>query len=205
MSTVHRRVIEYLTSSQISFEEIKHPPAASAEEYSRVVGSALHEQAKALLLRRYRLSGGKDFIIHSLPGDQRGELDALTVPLQAKRLRLANADELKDATGCSFGELPSIGTIFGLPLSVDARLLTQHRVFFNAGRLDRSVVLNPNDLKDLEAPIVVSDTDTTAANSTPPPRHQPPPHPDSTAPTQRQEMAESPRGRPSAADDVWNR
>jgi len=156
MSTAHSRVIEFLTTSEIPFEEIEHPPAASAEEYSRVVGSALHEQAKALLLRRYRRAGGKDLVIHSLPGDARGDLNALTEPLEAKRLRLASVDELKEATGCGFGELPSIGSIFGITLSIDARLLDQDRVFFNAGRLDRSVVLNPKDLSAVEAPIVVT-------------------------------------------------
>ena len=88
--------------------------------------------------------------------DQRGDLEALATPLDAKRLRLATADELKAATGCNWGELPSIGSIFGLPLSVDERLLTHDRVFLCAGRLDRSVVLDPNDLIVLETPIIVS-------------------------------------------------
>lgn len=158
MGTVHSRMIEYLTSVGIPFEEIEHPPVASAEEYSRVVGSALDRQAKALLLRRYRRSGGKDWVMHSLPGDQQGDLGALAQPLEAKRLRLATADELKDATGCGFGELPSLGAIFGLPLSMDARLLAHDQIFLGAGRLDRSVILNPNNLKDAEAPIIVSTT-----------------------------------------------
>lgn len=155
MSSAHDRVIEYLNSAGISYEEIEHPPAASAEEYSRIVGSALQEQAKALLIRRYRREGGKDLVIHSLPGDARGDLEALAEPLAAKRLRLASVAELKAATGCDFGELPSIGSIFELPLSVDARLLAQERVFFNAGRLDRSVVLDLNDVTAVEKPIVV--------------------------------------------------
>lgn len=158
MDTVHGRVIEYLTSTGIPFEQIEHPPAASAEEYSRVVGSALDEQAKALLLRRYRRSGRKDLVVHSLPGDQRGVLDALALPLEAKRLRLATADELTGATGCSIGELPSIGSIFGLPLSMDGRLLAHDRVYLCAGRLDRSVILDPNDLKKIEDPIIVPTT-----------------------------------------------
>ncbi len=155
MDTVHHRVIAYLTASAIPFEEIHHPPVGSAEEYSRVVGSALDKQAKALLLRRYRRAGGKDLVLHSLPGDRRGDLEALAVPLEAKRLRLATTDELKAATGCNWGELPSIGSIFGLPLSVDERLLAHARVYLCAGRLDRSVVLDPHDLKAVEAPIIV--------------------------------------------------
>jgi Ala-tRNA(Pro) deacylase len=156
MTAAYHRITEYLRERGVPFEEIEHPPAASAEEYSRIVGSQLHEQAKALLLRRYRLAGGKDLVIHSLPGDQRGDLDALAGPLEAKRLRMASADELREATGCGFGELPSIGSVFGLPLSMDARLLAQKRIYFNAGVLDRSVVLDPNDLKELESPIVVT-------------------------------------------------
>lgn len=155
MSEAYDRLIEHFTRNGIQFEEIEHPPAASAEEYSRVVGSALHEQAKALLLRRYRRTGGKDFVLHSLPGDQRGDLDVLADALDAKRLRMASASELAEATGCTFGELPSVGSIFGIPLSMDARLLGQRRIFFNAGALDHSVVLDPQHLKALESPVVV--------------------------------------------------
>jgi Ala-tRNA(Pro) deacylase len=155
MSSPHDRVIAYLTDAGIPFEVVEHPPAASAEEYSRIVGSQLQQQAKALLLRRYKREGGKDLIIHALPGDARGDLGELAGPLQAKRLRLASVDELEAATGCHFGELPSIGSIFGLPLSIDARLLEQDRVFFNAGRLDRSVVVDLNEVSKIETPIVV--------------------------------------------------
>jgi Ala-tRNA(Pro) deacylase len=165
MSEVYHLLIDHLTKHGVGFEEIEHPPAASAEEYSRVVGSALHEQAKALLLRRHR-RGGKDFLIHSLPGDQRADLHALAGPLEAKRLRMADADELEEATGCGFGELPSVGSVFGLRLSMDARLLTQKRIFFNAGVLHRSVVLDPNALKNLESPIVVAAQGTVDAENT---------------------------------------
>lgn len=166
MSSNYKRIIAYLTDAQVPFEEIQHPPAASAEEYSRVVGSRLPEQAKALLLRRYRSGGGKDLVLHSLPGDQRGDLQALAPGLAAKRLRFATADELKAATGCRFGELPSIGSVFGLPLSLDERLLSQRRIFFNAGRLDRSVVLDPNTLCRIEQAIVVAPAP--AAEAAPP-------------------------------------
>ena len=155
MTTVHQRFIEHLISSGIPFEEIEHPPVAAAEEYSRAVGSSLDKQAKALLLRRYRRSGGKDLVVHSLPGDQRGDLGVLTEPLDAKRLRLATASELKAATGCDFGELPSIGSIFGLPLSMDERLLGHDKIFIGAGRLDRSVILSPDDFRRHEVPIIV--------------------------------------------------
>ncbi|WP_181412109.1 YbaK/EbsC family protein [Streptomyces griseorubiginosus] len=158
MNEAHHRLIDHFTRHDVRFEEIEHPTAASAEEYSRVVGSALHEQAKALLLRRHRREGGKDLVIHSLPGDQRADLDALADALAAKRLRMASADELKEATGCNFGELPSVGSIFGLPLSMDVRLLEQSRIFFNAGVLDRSVILAPHDLQALESPLVVTPT-----------------------------------------------
>lgn len=156
MNTTYHRLIEHLNASGTPFEEITHAPAASAEEYSRTVGSALADQAKTLLLRRYRRAGGKDLVLHSLPGDTRAELDALAGPLDAKRLRLATADELDASTGRGFGELPPVGSIFDLPLSLDERLLARDRIFFNAGRLDRSVVLNPKDLCSLERPTIIS-------------------------------------------------
>jgi Ala-tRNA(Pro) deacylase len=145
----------HLLRHDIPFREIQHPPAASALEYHQVVGSRLAQQAKALLVRRYRDDGGKDYVIYALPGDAEADLDAVSAAASSVRLRLATRQELERQTGCRFGELPPVGSIFGCELILDERLIAEGELYFNAARLDRSFVVAPADLIALERPMIV--------------------------------------------------
>jgi Ala-tRNA(Pro) deacylase len=140
-------------SSGTPFRELEHPPVAAATDYHAVVGSRLAQQAKALFLRRYRHGGGKDYVIFALPGDRVADLDTLGASGDA-RLRLATEDELRRHTGCRFGELPPVGSIFGVELVLDGRLLDEAELYFNACRLDRSFIVAARDLLALERPVV---------------------------------------------------
>jgi len=144
---------ELFTSSGTPFRELRHPAAAAAADYHVVVGSRLEQQAKALFLRRYRRDGTKDYVIYALPGDQTADLQALGAS-SGGRLRLATEDELRRHTGCSFGELPPVGSIFGVELVLDERLLDEQELYFNACRLDRSFVVESHDLVELERPAI---------------------------------------------------
>ena len=105
--------------------------------YDALVGSRLEQRAKALLFRRYADGGAKSYLVYALPGNAEAHV------------------ELERQTGCRFGELPPFGSIFGCALALDGRLLTVAELYFNAGRLDRSVVLTPDTLVALEAPTMV--------------------------------------------------
>jgi Ala-tRNA(Pro) deacylase len=129
----------HLLTYDTPFREIEHRPAASALEYHQVVGSRLTQQAKALLLRRYRDDGGKELRHLLPPGGAEADLDAVSAAASSARLRLATRQELERQTGCRFGELPPVGSIFGCELLLDERLLTEDELYFNAGRLDRFV------------------------------------------------------------------
>jgi len=150
--TPYQALLERFAATRTPFREISHPPAAAAADYHVVVGSRLAQQAKALFLRRYRRDGRKDYFIYALPGDRTADLDALGRHVSSARLRLATPDELKRATGCGFGELPPVGSIFGVDLVLDERLVREPELYFNAGRLDRSFVVEPPHLVALEAP-----------------------------------------------------
>jgi Ala-tRNA(Pro) deacylase len=146
----------YLTASGTNFREVTHPPAASAREYHRIVGSRLSQQAKALLFRRYRPDGGKDYLVYALPGDAEADLGVLARETGSVRLRLATRAELEQQTRCHFGELPPVGSIFDCELVLDKRLLGEDELFFNAGCLDRSFVMSPQALVSLERPTLVA-------------------------------------------------
>ena len=56
---------------------------------------------------------------------------------------------------CMRPEPAPIATIFGLRLLFDEDLLSEERVYFNAGRLDRSLIVSSEDLVRIEKPIMI--------------------------------------------------
>jgi Ala-tRNA(Pro) deacylase len=145
-----------LDGAGVAYRELDHPPAASALEYHGIVGSRLEQQAKALLFRCYGEGGAKSYLVYALPGNAEADVEQVRRATGSRRLRLATRDELARQTGCRFGELPPFGSIFGCELALDGRLLGEDELYFNAGRLDRSIVLPPATLVALEAPTIVA-------------------------------------------------
>jgi Ala-tRNA(Pro) deacylase len=121
MSVRYDALLGHLRQAGVRFRELDHPPAASALDYHRIVGSRLEQQAKALLFRRYADGGAKSYVVYALPETRKPTSSVCAEP---RRL-------------------------------VDGRLLTVDELYFNAGRLDRSVVLTPDTLVALEVPTIV--------------------------------------------------
>ena len=143
----------YLDERKIAYEGIDHPPAASAEEYNRTLNTRYEQQAKVLLVK-YTKDGAQAYAVLAIQGHKRADLDKLKQVVGATKLRLADKEQLKEMTGCNFGELHPFAGIFGLPLWMDKDLLAQDRIYINAGCLDYSVIIDPKEVQKLESPLL---------------------------------------------------
>jgi Ala-tRNA(Pro) deacylase len=152
MTSVAERLREYFDDHGVAYRVIEHEPAASAEEYHAVLGTRYEQMPKAVFLR-YRGKDRNGFAILALQANKRADLERVTRLLDARDGRLGTREELREATGCGFGELPPVGGLFGLPLLFDRDLLTEDVVYFNAGSLTTSMAVDPNALAALEQPI----------------------------------------------------
>lgn len=140
----------HLERNGVPYREIGHTPAASAEEYQRVLGTRLEQQAKCLLVQLKRSKRGpSEYALVTVPAQKRVDLDRIS-EITGASVRLADRDQLARVTGCRFGELPPIGSIMKLPLFMDRELLSEAEIYFNAGRLDRSMAASPVDIAKLE-------------------------------------------------------
>lgn len=154
MENVYTKIKNYFVSNNVAYREIKHDPGATAEEYHNAVGCRYEQQAKCLLVRA-KGQEGKYYAIVAIPAQKRLELEGLKISLNAKELRMANKDELKNVTGCNFGEVPPLGKIFNLKFIMDKDFLNEKEIFMNAGKVDVSFVVNPLDIQKLEEPIII--------------------------------------------------
>ena len=154
MRDTRAEIESYLTKNQVHYQGIEHAPAASAEEYNRTMNTRFEQQAKVLLLS-YSKEGVKEYAVLAIQGHKRADLDSLKSAIGASKVCLADRDQLKEITGCNFGELHPFAKLFGLRLFMDKDLLAEERIFINAGRLDYSVVVNPKDVDKLEGPVLI--------------------------------------------------
>ena len=148
-----RDIVIYLQQRGVGYEEIEHPPAASALEYHELVGTQLNQQAKALFVR-YRKPGEKGFAVVTIQAQKKADLEKIRELLGAKSVGLATKEQLEVETNCRFGELPPFGKLFGVRLLMDRDLLAEEKVYFNAGRLDYSLAVNPLEIQRIEDPIL---------------------------------------------------
>jgi Ala-tRNA(Pro) deacylase len=152
MTSVAEQLREYLDDHGVRHRIIAHEAAASADEYHAILGTRYEQMPKAIFLR-YRGKDGKGFAILALQAQKRADLERVRRALHARDVRLGSRDELREVTGCGFGELPPVGGLFGLPLLFDQDLLAEDELYFNAGSLTASMVVTPRALEALERPL----------------------------------------------------
>lgn len=154
MEDIYSKIKNYFSSHTITYREIKHAPGATAEEYHKAVGCRYEQQAKCLLVRVKGMDE-KYYTIVVIPAQKRLDLESLKALLKAKEVRMANKDELKQVTGCNFGEVPPLAKIFNLKLMMDKDFLKEIEMYMNAGKVDVSFVVNPLDIQKLESPVLI--------------------------------------------------
>ncbi len=153
MKNVPEEITTYLTANGVAFERITHPAADSAESYQKTLGTRLEQQAKALFVR-FKKTGAKGFVIVAIQAQKKADLELIRRLIHANEVRLGTKEQLAEITGCGYGELPPFGKIFSVQLVMDKDLLNEEKVYFNAGSLTSSIVLNPNEIVRLEDPIL---------------------------------------------------
>lgn len=154
MEDVYTKIKKYFLTNNVAFREIKHEPGATAEEYHIAVGCRYEQQAKCLLIR-VKGQEGKYYSIIAIPAQKRLDLESLNSLLNAKEVRMANKDELKNVTGLNFGETPPLGKIFNIKLIMDKDFFNEKEIFMNAGKVDVSLIVNPQDIQKIEAPFII--------------------------------------------------
>ena len=142
---------ELLRSGGARYRILEHPAEGKSEEVARIRGTSPGQGAKAMLCR------SKDdpdrFILAILPGDRKLDFRKLAEATGLKKVTLATADEATRETGCVIGAIPPFTFSPRIELVVDPSLVENHdEIAFNAGRLDRSMVLNSQDYVRIAQP-----------------------------------------------------
>jgi Ala-tRNA(Pro) deacylase len=148
----YARLIADLDASGARYRLIEHAPEGRTELVSALRGHALASAAKCLILLVKVGKKQTRYVLAVVPGDARLDLSAVRALLGASYVAFADAGKAEQLAGSVTGTVLPFSYHERLELIADPALLNHGELYFNAGRLDRSIALASEDYLRLARP-----------------------------------------------------
>ena len=145
LGEVFDRLVALLTEAKARFRVIEHEAEGRSEAISAIRGNRPEQAAKAMVLDVRGGGGGRRNVLAILPGNAKLDFNAVARLFEARKAGFASPDSAQTLTGCVMGSVPPFSLNPDLAIVVDEDLLKNETLFFNAGRLDRSMELDTTD------------------------------------------------------------
>jgi len=139
------RLVALLSDAKAKFRVIEHEAEGRSEAISVIRGNRPDQAAKAMVLDLRGGGGGKRHVLAILPGSRKLDFVAVAQLFEARKCGFASPETAQELTGCAIGSVPPFSLNPALAIVVDEDLLANQTLFFNAGRLDRSMELDTKD------------------------------------------------------------
>ena len=142
MGDVHEKLVDFLSSLNISYSLIEHEETPSSLDSARARGESIKIGAKALLVKSKH-----GFCLCVIPADRRLDTKILKRKLSSKSLRFASQEELEEITNLSKGAVPPFGHFFNLNTIMDPALFNEEQIAFNAASLTKSIKMKSENYR----------------------------------------------------------
>ena len=142
---VFDQLVALLNESKAKFRVIEHEAEGRSEAISVIRGNRPEQAAKAMVLDVRGGGAGKRHVLAILPGNRKLDFSAVAKLFEARKCGFASPQSAQQLTGCAMGAVPPFALNPDLAIIVDEDLLANETLFFNAGRLDRSMEVDTND------------------------------------------------------------
>lgn len=140
--TLFDKIRKFLDSGNILYETMEHEAVYTSDQAARVRGTELKQGCKALIVKKDE----KEYAMTVVSGAKDLDIEKAASLLGAKKIRLANAGEVKKVSDCSIGAVPPFGNLFGLDVYLDKSVSQNDIVAFNAGSHTNSIKMKYKDL-----------------------------------------------------------
>jgi len=142
---VFDQLVALLSESKAKFRVIEHEAEGRSEAISAIRGNRPDQAAKAMVLDVRGGGGGRRHVLAILPGNRKLDFAAVASLFEARKCGFASPETAQEITGCPMGAVPPFSLDPALAVVVEEDLLANDTLFFNAGRLDRSMELDTRD------------------------------------------------------------
>ena len=151
---VFDQLVTLLGDAKAKFRVIEHAAEGKSEAISAIRGNRPEQAAKAMVLDVRGGGGGKRPVLAILPGSSKLDFAAVASLFEARKCGFASPETAQALTGCVMGAVPPFALNPALSIVVEEALLANETLFFNAGRLDRSMELDTRDWLSVAKPRV---------------------------------------------------
>lgn len=149
---VYARLLADLEASGARYRLIEHAPEGRTELVSALRGHLPARAAKCLILLVKIGKKQTRYVLAVVPGDARLDLAAVKALLGASYVAFADTGKAEELAGSVSGTVLPFSYDERLELIADPALADCGELYFNAGRLDRSVALASEDYLRLARP-----------------------------------------------------
>jgi Ala-tRNA(Pro) deacylase len=141
----YTRLIAFLNEKDVSYRLIDHTAEGRTELVSPMRGNELSQAAKCIVLIVKMGKKITRFILAVIPGDTMVDFQSVKLLLGSTYVSFASPDIAERLAGSVAGTILPFSFNHDLELVVDPSLLENDEIYFNAARLDRSMVLSTRD------------------------------------------------------------
>ena len=142
---IFSKLCELLKTNGADFRVVEHASAGTSESVAQARGTLLGQG-----------NGVKRNVLAVLPADYKANLQIIAASLGATRASLASPAEVSELTDCVFGSIPPFSFHEKLTLIADPNLFGRYdKIAFNAGLLDRSIILKTLDYERIAKPEII--------------------------------------------------
>jgi len=149
--TVFEKLTQFLTAHAIAFRAVHHEPTTTSEASAKARGEDLSVGGKAIVMKI-----DAEFKLFVLSAALKIDSQKIRDFFNAKKIRFASAEELQQLTGLVPGSIPPFGKpILDLELYVDASIVRNEIIAFNAGSLTDSIVMPTKEYLKIAQPAIL--------------------------------------------------
>ena len=145
-------LIALLDRHQAAYRVLTHESEGRTEIVSAMRGNPIDHAAKCMIVMVKVGKKTTRYVLAVVPGGAKVDLEQVKKILGGTYASFASPDIAEELAGSAVGTVLPFTFDERLALIVDPSLLTAPELFFNAGRLDRSVALKTEDYRRVAAP-----------------------------------------------------
>lgn len=143
-----------LDNAAARYRILEHLAEGNSIKVAAERGTSVSQGAKALVCDISGVDARARHALAVVSGAERADMKVLARFLGGRTASFSRPETVLTLTGCQPGSVPPFALDHSLTLIVDSGFLEQHsEIAFNAGRLDRSIVLNTADYVRIFHPI----------------------------------------------------
>jgi Ala-tRNA(Pro) deacylase len=154
-SNTYEMIIHLLQQNKIQFRIIDHPPEGNTERASKIRGHNLSQAAKSMVVMVRISKKYRNYYLAVIPGDRKVDLCAVNTLCGGRKTLLAPLEIAEKITNCITGSISPFSFHEELRIIVDPLLLNNQEIVFNAGRLDKSIILDTDSYLCVAKPLII--------------------------------------------------